>query len=526
MKNAALKEIAELKIEIERLSGTSHLGMVLTRERELDKLLPLFMSKISKSLDADRSTLFLVDWDRMELWSKFAENLELDSIKIDLKMGLVGLSVLSRQLINTANVHEDLRFNPEIDGKTGFRTESLLSAPFFNKEGDVMGALELIGKKTGVFTKEDENKALEVASMFSRIDWASDNDKDIVKELIYELRQSTECEHGALFLLDRAKGELSSVMAEGLEGQDIHLSLNLGIAGLVAITGQELNIPDAYADPSFDKRTDEKTGYRTKEILCVPIKDQAGHVIGVIEAINKKTGTFTTSDMDLLKSLSSIVAISVENEILLQEQNRQFRSLLEVLAASIDAKDNLTAGHSQKVTEYSVGIARELGFGKSEIEILSVAALLHDYGKLGTNDNILKKSGKLTTEEFDHIKQHVINTRNILDKMYFMRKFRDVPLIASCHHERLDGSGYMNGLKGHDIPFMSKIIAVSDVFEALTARRHYREALSPKGAFEILEQDAGTKFDKNIIAALKKCWHEVIANESEQGNIMPFYEVE
>jgi putative two-component system response regulator len=74
----------------------------------------------------------------------------------------------------------------------------------------------------------------------------------------------------------------------------------------------------------------------------------------------------------------------------------------------------------------------------------------------------------------------------------------------------------MNGLKEHNIPFMSKIIAVADVFEALTARRHYREALSPKGAFEILEQDAGTKFDKNIIAALKRYWHEVIANESEQ----------
>ncbi|MBU0697992.1 MAG: GAF domain-containing protein [Proteobacteria bacterium] len=515
MESAFFKEIAELKKEIkeltienEHLNGLVHIGITLTKERDLDNLLPLVMSKISKSLDADRSTLFLIDWDRMELWSKYAENLEVDRIEIELKMGIVGLSVLSRQLINTANAHEDPRFNPDIDGITGFRTESLLAAPFFNKQGDVMGAVELLGKKTGVFTKTDEKKLLKVTSMLIGMDWDSNIDKDTAKGLIYELRQSIECERGALFLLNRKNGELFSLVAEGLKEQDIHLSLNLGVAGLVAITGQELNIYDVYADSRFDKRTDEKTGYRTRGILCVPIKDQTGAVIGVIEVINKKTGTFTDSDMNLLKALSSIVAISVENAILLHEQNRQFRSLLEVLAASIDAKDNLTAGHSHKVTEYAVGVARELGFGEHEIDILSVAALLHDYGKLGTDDNILKKPSKLTTEESDHIKQHVLNTRSILGKMYFMRKYRDVPLIAACHHERLDGSGYMDGLKGHDIPFMAKVIAVADVYEALTAQRHYRKALSSEDAFEILKQDAGTKFDKNIVAALERYWHK------------------
>ncbi|UCD88690.1 MAG: GAF domain-containing protein [Desulfobacterales bacterium] len=526
MENTAFKEIAELKkemhelkTEIERLNGICHIGFVLTRERDLDKLLPLVMTEISKAIDADRSTLFLVDWERMVLRSKFAENLEIDRIEVELKMGLVGLSVLSGKLINTANAYEDLRFNPEIDGKTGFRTESLISAPFFNNEGDVMGAVELLGKETGIFTKEDEKNVLKVTSMLTKINWDSEKDTDTAKKMVYELRKLTECKRGALFLLDRVNGELISVMAEGLE-QDIHLSLNLGIAGLAAITGQELNIPDAYSDIRFDKRTDEKTGYRTRSLLCVPIKDQSDSVIGVIEVINKKTGVFSDSDMDLLKALSSIVAISVENAILLQEQNRQFRSLLEVLAASIDAKDHLTAGHSQKVTEYSVKIARELGFGESEIDILSVAALLHDYGKLGTDDNILKKSGKLTNEEFDHIKQHVANTRNILDKMYFMRKYRDVPLIASCHHERLDGSGYMNGLKEDKIPFMAKIIAVADVFEALTAQRNYREALSPEDAFEILEQNAGIKLDENIITALRKNWQKAIANESLQDRVM------
>ena len=110
--------------------------------------------------------------------------------------------------------------------------------------------------------------------MLTKMDWNSEKDKDAARELVYNLRQSTQCERGALFLLDRKNAELVSVMAEGLEKQNIRLSLNLGIAGLVAITGQELNIKDTYADSRFDKRFDEKTKYRTKNILCVPLKNQ------------------------------------------------------------------------------------------------------------------------------------------------------------------------------------------------------------------------------------------------------------
>ena len=176
--------------------------------------------------------------------------------------------------------------------------------------------------------------------------------------------------------------------------------------------------------------------------------------------------------------------------------------------ASIDAKDQLTAGHSKRVTEYAVGIARELGFEETDVDVLGMAALLHDYGKLGTDESILKKPGKLSPEEFEHIKQHVQDTRDILDKMYFMRKYRSVPLVASCHHENLDGTGYSRGLKGSEIPFMSRIITVADVFEALISDRHYRKAYSQEEAFEILEQDAGTKYDENIIAALKRYWSQ------------------
>jgi HD-GYP domain-containing protein (c-di-GMP phosphodiesterase class II) len=244
-------------------------------------------------------------------------------------------------------------------------------------------------------------------------------------------------------------------------------------------------------------------------MVCLPIKNLVGDILGVIQVLNKREGVFTDSDLELLRALAPQIAIAIENAVLFEEQNQQWRSILEVLAASIDAKDPLTAGHSEKVAEYALGIARELGLGEVEMDSLHVAALLHDYGKIGVSDAVLKKPGKLTAEEFEHIKTHIPRTQGILGKMRFMRKYRNVPMIASCHHERLDGTGYSAGLKAHEIPFMAKILAVADVFEALTAKRHYRDALSAEEAFRMLEQDVGSKYDGNIVDALKCYWSKL-----------------
>jgi GAF domain-containing protein/HD superfamily phosphohydrolase YqeK len=511
MKSDSSGQLAELKktvhnfqAENEHLRKFIEIEKKIGFERNFNQLLPLIITEISEFLNADRSTLFLLDFDRMELWTKFAEDLEVDKIRIKLRMGIVGLCVLTGRLVNVSNAYEDPRFNPEIDEITGFRTESIIAAPIYFKNGNITGALELLNKKTGFFTREDERKVQERISALNQTDFAVEPGSKKTKSFIYELCEETQCERGSVFLINKNKGELYSIASIGHEGKNIRLHLNLGVAGLVAITGQALNIDNAYADPRFDRSTDEKTGYHTRCILCVPVKNHAGEVLGVIQVINKKGDGFSESDSDHLKALSSSVAISLENAMLFQEQHRQFKSILEVMAASIDAKDSLTSGHSQKVTQYAVGIAGELGFKETEIDILSMAALLHDYGKLGIDDHILKKKGKLSHEEYEEIKQHVVITRKILDKMYFTRKYRSVPKIASYHHERLDGSGYMNGLQSQDIPFMSKIIAVADVFEALTAERHYHKALSPELAFNIIEKDVGTMFDENIVTALKK----------------------
>jgi putative nucleotidyltransferase with HDIG domain len=257
-------------------------------------------------------------------------------------------------------------------------------------------------------------------------------------------------------------------------------------------------------DPRFDDSFDRRTGFKTQSLIAVALKGATGELIGVIEAVNKRSGNFTAEDLDLLECLSKPVALMIEDRQLLREQEAQFESLLRVLAASIDAKDTLTAGHSEGVADYSVAIAKQLGFSRHDVDVIRVAALLHDYGKIGVEDSVLKKPGKLDDVEYAKIQRHAALTRGILDKIKFSRKYRYVPTIAAAHHETLDGSGYADGLRDGEIPYFAKIIAVADVFEALTANRHYRKAMPVSKAQSILEEGAGIKYDPVIVAALGK----------------------
>jgi len=150
--------IQELTAENEQLKQIIAMGNTLCMERNMEKMLPLMMKEISSLLDADRSTLFIMDWERRQLWTKFAEGMDSDRIHIELKMGLVGLCVLTKKIVNVAYAYNSPYFNAEIDEQTGFRTESVLCAPIFDQKKEIIGTLEFLNKRSGVFTKEDEDK--------------------------------------------------------------------------------------------------------------------------------------------------------------------------------------------------------------------------------------------------------------------------------------------------------------------------------------------------------------------------------
>jgi HD-GYP domain-containing protein (c-di-GMP phosphodiesterase class II) len=233
-----------------------------------------------------------------------------------------------------------------------------------------------------------------------------------------------------------------------------------------------------------------------------------GESLGILAVdIIKTKRPLVQSDINLLMGIAPAIGASIHNAMVVEAKERQFKSILQVLAASIDARDPMTAGHSEKVTEYSVGICKEMGMSEDYSEMIRVAALLHDYGKIGIKDAILKKEGKLSIEEYEQIKTHAGKTKKILEQINFEGLYKEVPEITGSHHEKIDGSGYPEGLIGEDIPLGARIIAVADFFEAITSKRHYREPMSLDVAFGLLNEMKGKHFDKKVVEAFSSYYN-------------------
>jgi len=253
----------------------------------------------------------------------------------------------------------------------------------------------------------------------------------------------------------------------------------------------------------------------SQSFICCPIICD-GQSIGVLAVDNLRSKRpLVKSDLSLLMGIASVIGISIRNADLMEGRQRQFSSILQVLAASIDARDPLTAGHSEKVTEYALGICEELNLSTNYREMIRVASLLHDYGKIGVPDSILKKPGRLTEEEYETVKTHAQRTQSILEQINFEGIFSQVPEVAGSHHEKMDGSGYPNGLKGEEIPLGARIIAVADFFEAVTAKRHYRDPLPISYAFRLLEKGRSVHFDEKVVDAFIRYYEsEALQTES------------
>jgi HD-GYP domain-containing protein (c-di-GMP phosphodiesterase class II) len=251
----------------------------------------------------------------------------------------------------------------------------------------------------------------------------------------------------------------------------------------------------------------------SQSFICCPIicdKKSLG-VLAVDNLRSKRP--LVQSDISLLMGIASVLGVSIRNAQLHEARERQFRSILQVLAASIDARDPLTSGHSEKVTKYAIGIAHELGLPRDDCQMIQVAALLHDYGKIAIPDAILKKPGKLTEHEYEIVKSHSFKSRRILEQINFDGVFSQVPEIVGAHHEKFNGNGYPDGLTGEEIPLGARIIAVADFFEAITAKRHYRGPIPLHEAIMLLKNESGKSFDTKIVDAFFNYYSKTHAGE-------------
>lgn len=250
--------------------------------------------------------------------------------------------------------------------------------------------------------------------------------------------------------------------------------------------------------------------------ICIP-SFYKRELVGVLILGDKLSGEkYFDPEISLFVTLANDVAMAVKNAELIKDlktsfdrEHQLFIQTSIALATAIDARDRYTHGHSERVSHYSLVIAKELvDQGKIEydrefLETLQLSALLHDVGKIGIRDQILNKPAALTLDEFEVMKQHVMIGANIVKPVLGLSHLADGILY---HHERWDGKGYPHGLKGRDIPIIGRIVNVSDSYDTITTARSYKKAFPPQEAFEELLKCAGTQFDPEIVETFYQAW--------------------
>ncbi len=243
-------------------------------------------------------------------------------------------------------------------------------------------------------------------------------------------------------------------------------------------------------------------------LLAFPVADQQQE--GWLIAVNKRSHTdpsaavepFRRSDAAILMPFAALFELQLRSSRRFQELKELMVGLARSLTATVDAKDSHTYGHSERVARIAIEIGREMGLQEDELSDIYLAGLLHDVGKIGIRDDVLLKPGPLTAEEYDHVKQHVIIGYRILAELHPLRNL--LPAVLH-HHERWDGTGYPEGLAGDNIPMLARILAVADAFDAMSARRSYRNALSPREVEETLKQGSGSQWDRRVVEAFLRC---------------------
>jgi putative nucleotidyltransferase with HDIG domain len=336
---------------------------------------------------------------------------------------------------------------------------------------------------------------------------SSDQALDNILELTIETSiQALNATSGAIFLKDK-NDELKIMLSSGLDKEiasHIKIKKGEGFVGQVVETGKADSVEFTQKDISFEK----KLGLAQKSLMCAPLITK-GKAIGAITIEDRKDnkGFDDEDDIILLENLAGQAAIAIENNRLNQDIERTYLETISTLALAVEAKDPYTRGHAKRVADYSLKMADEFALDKATKDMLRDAALLHDIGKIGVKDEILLKPGKLTSEERRHMELHPIIGENILRPIHSLSR---IAYLVRHHHERVDGSGYPDGLDKDDLTLPLKIMTAADAYDAMTSNRPYRKAMTHGEAIKELQRCSGSYFDPKVV--------EVFANTIKKND--------
>lgn len=307
--------------------------------------------------------------------------------------------------------------------------------------------------------------------------------------------------NGVILLRDKDSGELvTEYVKTGSASAEIVISSS--IVQRAAERGEAVITHDAADDSRFEAGM-SIIAQNISSAMCAPLKHQ-DETLGVIYVDTRgTTNAFVQGDLQLLVALAGPAASAIKNAQYVRMLEKSYGDTLVVLADTIEMRDKYTVGHTWRVTNFAMAIAREMEWNEEKIRECEMGGVLHDIGKIAIEDAILGKPGKLTDEEFAKIKIHPERGARLLQDVERLH-----PLIPYClyHHERYDGRGYPYGLSEDEIPIEGRLIAVADTFDALTSNRPYRKGLDPEIALGEIEKGRGTQFDPDVVDAFVRAY--------------------
>jgi GAF domain-containing protein len=509
LNNARL--IDRLRTRGRRLMLLNKASRALSAIHDPTALLDEILATARAALDLDRCALLLADGGSGELVLHAAIGYgDVLGTRLPSGEGIAGQAVASGEPRLASPAVDDAR---GADRQHAIRCE--MAAPL-QVQGEVIGALATGSPISGVFDEDD----LELLAAFAAqaavaihnarlISGLAEANAKLAENVAEMRRLNTELEAYAVQIADANQSLASQVQSLTTlheAGRAITSSLDLDttlkailqMSGrIVGSTASAIKLIDEESKELCIRAEEGSVGdsSRPRTILDLPLKI-GDKTIGVFELVREAKQALGRDERQLLETMASQAAIAIENARLFEDTQRVYYETLKSLASALEARDDYTRGHSERVAEISREIATRLGLSKGEIDTIYQAALLHDIGKIGIRDEVLLAPRRLTPEELAIIQKHPTFGNTILLPLKFLGEIRE---FVRFHHERWDGSGYPEGRLGEDIPLASRIIAVADTYDAMTSTRPYRSALSRDTAIGEIRRSAGSQFDPIVV---------------------------
>lgn len=511
----------------------------------LDELLRGALALFVEVAEAEVGTLYLYDAATDELEFRVvqgdAASQKLAGARIAASRGIAGYSLRTGTPIFVADVHSDARWDRSLGELEGKHLGSAYCLPLllpgrpvgvvqvFNlqasavDEAEELALLQLLAnsmvnaiEKTRLLNEARirEQRLGALVDIISRLTTTLDRDEVLTAIMIYA-RDLLHVEATSVWELDEQSKLLVLHVATGERGEQLKettVPLGEGFIGQAVAQGINILVQDVNTDARHYRKIDEQIDFVTRSVLTVPLRSpniQLGEqgelgeaIIGGAQAVNKRDGPFNPDDVALFEALAAQAATVLRLARLYGDTQKLLVGMIKALAEAVDARDRHNRQHSQRVSDFSVAIAEELGLSRGDVYHVRLGSLLHDIGKIGVPDAILDKPGRLTDTERAEMQSHTTRGFDILSQKELHWLLREeLPAILQ-HHERLDGNGYPFGLSSDLITEIGRIVAVADVFDALTSERPYKPGWSVDQALEYLQARKTTEFDAACVDAI------------------------